>query len=198
MVLKKKGSKTRPISALPLCGISIAKSQILAQWTKASVPHLHQDCGLQLWLSTNYAAHLEMYFMGKKVGSFLSSIQRNSARLVVCVFNDQNFKNFLCIGWHLPSPTFLLQSSLHSSSALCTQSCVKIQHLKPHTMLQIPVPLFTSLPWDLTAGQFTSVSFHGEIRIEARLILCDCCEEQISWYVNALTQCLMPVENHTV
>lgn len=77
-------------------------------------------------------------------------------------------------------------------------SCVKIQHLKSHTMLPIPVPLFTSLHWELTALQFTSVSFHCEIRIETRLTLCDCCEEQISWYENALTQCLVPGENHTV
>lgn len=92
---------------------------------------------------------------------------------------------------HIFAPKF-------SALQLCPLSCVKIQHLKSHTMLQIPVPLFTSLPWELMALQFTSVSFHCEIRIETRLILCDCCEEQISWYENALTQCLVPGENHTV
>lgn len=101
-----------------------------------SVPHLHQDCGLQLWLSTNYAAHLEMYFMEKKnkVGSFLSSIQYNSGRLVLCAFNDQNLKNFLCIGWNLPSPTFLLQSSLPSISALCTLCPVWRFSIWSHTL----------------------------------------------------------------
>lgn len=113
-------------------------------------------------------------------------------------FQWSKLKEFPVHWLNLPSPTFLLQSSLPSISALCTQSCVKIQHLKSHTMLPIPVPLFTSLPWELMALQFTSVSFHCEIRIETRLILCDCCEEQISWYENALTQCLVPGENHTV
>lgn len=114
MVLKKKGSKTRPISASPLCSISIAKSQILAQWKKASIPHLHQDFGLQPGLSTNYAAHLEIYFMERKINlavSFLvSSITVPGWSYVFSMIKTS--KNFLCICWNLPSPTLLLQSSL--------------------------------------------------------------------------------------